>query len=112
MSFLPNRKWTTIMTVGSLAAFVCGCNAGSPRPLTFQVKDQEVPVVLMVGPFQTANIIYDGQPLTPDVEDALKATFQSSLKSAGVFKDVKILVAKRMVSGLENLASPLGNGVG
>ena len=96
MNFLPNRKWTTIMTIGSLAVFVYGCSAGSPRPLTFQVKDQEVPVVLMVGPFQTANIIYDGQPLTPDVEDALKATFQSSLKSTGVFKDVKILVAKRV----------------
>lgn len=110
MNFLPNRKWTTIMTIGSLAVFVCGCSAGSQRPLTFQVKDQEVPVVLMVGPFQTANIIYDGQPLTPDVEDALKATFQSSLKSAGVFKDVKNPGGEEDGRGLVGRRKPVGYG--
>jgi uncharacterized caspase-like protein len=83
------------MAIGSLAAFVCGCSAGPSKTLAFQLKDQEVPVVLMVGPFQTATVTYNGEPLTPDVEDVIKATFQSALKSAGVFKDVKILVAKK-----------------
>ena len=49
----------------------------------------------MVGPFQTSTVTYDGAPLTPDVEDAIKATYQSALKSTGVFKEVKILVAKK-----------------
>ena len=102
MNFLSNRKWQAIMTIGSLAVVVCGCSAGSPISLTFPVKDQEVPVVLMVGPFQTANVLYDGHPLTPDVEDAIKQTFQSALKSAGVFKDVKILEAKRVAGASQD----------
>jgi hypothetical protein len=95
MNFLPDRKSTVFMTIGSLAVFVYGCSGGPAKPLAFQLKDQEVPVVVMVGPFQTAKVTYDGEPLTPDVEEAIQATFQSSLKSAGVFKDVKILAAKK-----------------
>jgi hypothetical protein len=96
MNFLSTKKWAAIMMIGAFAVFVYGCSAGSQKPLAFQLKDQEVPVVLMVGPFQTSKVTYDGEPLTPDVEDAIKATFHSALKSAGVFKDVKILVAKKM----------------
>ena len=96
MKFLPTKKWTAIMTIGSLTVFVCGCSAGPAKTLAFQLKDQEVPVVLIVGPFQTSKVTYEGEPLTPDVEDAIKETFQSAIKSAGVFKDVKILVAKRV----------------
>ena len=96
MKSLPTKKWTAIMAIGSLAVFVCGCSAGPAKTLAFQLKDQEVPVVLIVGPFQTSKVTYEGEPLTPDVEDAIKETFQSAIKSAGVFKDVKILVAKRV----------------
>ncbi|MEQ1844536.1 MAG: caspase family protein [Nitrospira sp.] len=96
MIFSPARKWSTIVMIGSLAVFMYGCSSGPQKTLTFQLKDQDVPVVLMVGPFQTATVTYDGGPLTPDIEDAIKATFQSSLKAAGVFKDVKVLVVKRV----------------
>jgi hypothetical protein len=96
MNFLSTGKWMALMAIGSFAAFVCGCSGGPAKTLAFQLKDQEVPVVLMIGPFQTSTVTYDGAPLTPDVEDAIKATFQRSLKSTGVFKDVKILVAKKV----------------
>jgi len=97
MSFLQTRKRTAIMMTGALAALAYGCSADPLKPLAFQVKDQEVPVVVMVGPFDTAKVAYDGKPLTPDVEDALKESFQNSLKSVGVFKEVKILQVKKEV---------------
>lgn len=95
MKILPTRKRTAIMMIGALTASVYGCSAEPVKPLAFQVKEQEVPVVVMVGPFETTKVTYDGKPLTPDVEDAIKESFQSSIKSTGVFKDVKILQVKK-----------------
>lgn len=90
------RSWKSAgpMIIGAFTIFFYGCG-GAPKPLTFQVKDQEVPVVVMVGPFKTTKVTHVDTPLTPDIEEAIQTTFQTSLKSTGVFKDVRIITAKK-----------------
>lgn len=92
---MHNWKSARFMIIGAFAILLYGCGGGPATPLAFPVKDQEVPVVVIVGPFQTAKITHDGAPLTPDIEEAIQTTFQNSLKTAGVFKDVRILAAKK-----------------
>jgi hypothetical protein len=51
------------------AVAVSGCvSPVAPPVLNIPAKDQEVPVVVAIGPINTTGVVYDGQPVSPGAE--------------------------------------------
>ncbi len=62
-----------------------------PPALSFPVKEQEVPVVLAVGPVDIDKVKYEGAALSEYVESTIQGTIKDTLTRTQVFKDVIIL---------------------
>ena len=82
----------TIAGLAALTAAISGCVPNMEAPLlNIPAREQEVPVVVAIGPIDTSKVAYDGQPVSQFTETALQETLLSSLKRTQLFKDVVVL---------------------
>lgn len=81
----------------SLVALMLGgvasaCVPHIPPPNLFiPVQEQEVPVVLAIGPLDMTKVQLDGQPLSQEMEIAPRATLKELLARTQILKDVVLL---------------------
>ncbi len=81
----------------SLCLLLCGSLTGACVPdisapaLSFPVKEQEVPVVLAIGPIDVDKVTHEGAALSEHVERTFQATIKDTLARTQVFKDVVVL---------------------
>jgi hypothetical protein len=83
---------------------VCGLLAAcvpyiSPPSISCPVKEQEVPVIVAIGPFDTAKIAVEGAPLGEDISSAIQGQLKDALSRIQIFKDVVIL---KLPAGAKN----------
>jgi len=82
-----------------LRILLCAALAGACTPsiappfLTVPVKEQEVPIVLTIGPIHTSKLVYEGAPVGGSIESSIQRTLHDTLSRTNVFKDVVILNA-------------------
>ncbi|MBI4400976.1 MAG: caspase family protein [Nitrospirae bacterium] len=62
-----------------------------PPALTVPAGEQEVPVVLAVGPIDTTKVTHDGAPASEFVEGTIQETIKNTLSRTQIFKDVAVL---------------------
>ncbi len=82
------RMWSLWLAVA--LAFE-GCASEKPANLSLRVKDQDVPVVIAVGPMDVSAVTYDGNPVSADLEATIQQMYVDPLKRTGIFKEVKVL---------------------
>jgi hypothetical protein len=68
-----------------------GCGSVSSPNLALSVKDQDVPVVVAIGPFDAATVRFEEESFGAQTEKAIQEHFSKALKGTGVFKEVKVL---------------------
>lgn len=90
-----------------LAAFtVTACVPDiAPPALTFPVKEQEVPAVLVIGPIDTSKIVFEGAPVGENMDQSLQEAVKSNLARTQVFKDVTILKLTDKTDDAETILS-------
>lgn len=62
-----------------------------PSALTIPAGEQEVPMVMAVGPIDTTKVLYDGVPVSEVMEGTIQATMKETLSHTQIFKDVVVL---------------------
>lgn len=91
---------------------ICGlvaCNHSIPSSnLQLSVKEQEVPVVIAIGPIDATKVRFKDNTPIPNVDSAIQEAFQDSLLQAGVFKEVRILKLDTMGIKSEDPETILG----
>ena len=70
---------------------LAGCSSLGQPDLQLSVKDQDVPVIVLIGPFDTSKVQFEDNSPIPNIQWSLQHTFEDALKRTGVFKEVKIL---------------------
>jgi hypothetical protein len=79
---------TVLLVIGCLGA----CVATIPPPaLTIPAAEQEVPVVVAVGPMNVRLVTYDGEPTSEFVERTFQETIKQALDRTQLFKSVVVL---------------------
>ena len=63
----------------------------APPNLTVPVKEQEVPIIVAVGPVDTTKATLDGQPVGSDLDRSLRQVTRDMLHRTSVFKDVVLV---------------------
>lgn len=68
------------------------CTATIPPPnLTVPVKEQEVPIIVAIGPVNTAKVTHEGGPVGKDLDKSIQAVVRDMLHRTNVLKDVVVL---------------------
>ncbi len=62
-----------------------------PPNLTVPVKEQDVPIVVAIGPIDTTKITYEGGPVGKDLDKSLQEVIRDMLHRTNVLKDVIVL---------------------
>lgn len=91
MTQMRSEKIHQLSAIVLLGLLVSACASDKPANLALRVKDQDVPVVIAVGPMDVSAVKYEGNPVAPDLEGAIQQMFLDPLKRTGIFKEVKIL---------------------
>jgi PBP1b-binding outer membrane lipoprotein LpoB len=63
----------------------------APPNLTVPVKEQDVPIVVAIGPIDTGKATLDGRPIGNDLERALRQVTRDMLHRTNVLKDVVMM---------------------
>ena len=73
-------------------AFVAACTpAIVPPNLTVPVKEQDVPIVVAIGPIDTSKVVYEGGPIGKDLDKSLQQVVRDMLHRTNVLKEVIVL---------------------
>ena len=92
---MPQSLAARILCTGVLCAGLALTTACTPAivppNLTVPVNEQEVPIVVAIGPVQTAKITHAGNPIGKDLDKAIQAVIRDMLHRTNVMKDVIIL---------------------
>lgn len=62
-----------------------------PPNLVVPVKEQDVPIVVAIGPIDTSKIVYEGGPTGKDLDKSLQKVVRDMLHRTNVLKDVIVL---------------------
>ena len=62
-----------------------------PPNLTVPVKEQDVPIVVAIGPVQTAKITHAGSPIGKDLDKSIQTVIRDMLHRTNVMKDVIVM---------------------
>ena len=90
----PSGHSTWFLRIVLCAALAGACTPSIVPPfLTVPVKEQEVPIVLTIGPIHTGKLVYEGAPVGGSIESSIQRTLHDTLSRTNVFKDVVILNA-------------------
>jgi hypothetical protein len=82
----------SLSIVGLLAALMVACVPSIPPPLLqIPAKEQEVPVVVAVGPIDTSKVTYADHAISEYIEPALQNTIRDTLTRTHLLKDVVLL---------------------
>lgn len=79
-----------LLAVGAVLLAACVPTIPSPV-LTLPVRDQDVPVILAIGPIKTARLTYEGAALNRMMERVIQQMIRDTLLRTERFKDVVIL---------------------
>jgi len=63
----------------------------APPNLTVPVREQEVPIVVAVGPLDATKVTYEGRPVGNDLDQSLQTVVRDMLHRTNVLKDVIVL---------------------
>jgi hypothetical protein len=84
--------WFTALPALTVCGLLTACVPYIPPPaLSFPVKEQEVPMVVAIGPFDTVKVTVEGASLGEDVDSTIQGQLKDALARTQVFKDVVIL---------------------
>ena len=82
------------------AALAGACTPSiAPPSLTVPVKEQEVPIVLAIGPIDTHRLVYDDAPVGGPIESSMQQTIHNTLSRTGVFKEIVTLKLPSQAGG-------------
>ena len=85
-----HSTWFLRMLLCAALADACTPSIAPPF-LTVPVKEQEVPIVLTIGPIYTGKLAFEGAPMGGPIESSIQRTLRDTLSRTNVFKDVVIL---------------------
>ncbi|MFM8551044.1 MAG: hypothetical protein ACKOCD_01825 [Nitrospiraceae bacterium] len=101
-SLQPRRlPWLLLATFSAVA---CVPDI-TPPALTFPVKDQEVPAVLVIGPIDTTKVVFEGAPVGEHMDQSLQEAIKNNLTRTQVFKDVVLLKLTEKTDDAEKILS-------
>ena len=104
MSWHRNRLIVCWLCLGLCSLSIPACSSAKSKSMVLRVKDQDVPVVVAIGPFDVQAVKYDGEPVSGDIQGSIQEAFRAALKNTGVFKEVKILqIDKQAVPDSESI---------
>jgi len=86
-----SRTLCTGVLIAGLALTTACAPAITPPNLTVPVKEQEVPIVVAIGPIDTTKVTRDGSPIGTDLDKSLQQVIHGMLQRTNVMKDVLIL---------------------
>lgn len=73
-------------------ALVSACAPAITAPnLTVPVKEQEVPIVVAIGPVNTSKIAHEGSPIGKDLDKSIQQVIRDMLHRTNVMKDVIVM---------------------
>lgn len=75
----------------------------SPPALTFPVKEQEVPAVLVIGPIDTTKVVFEGAPVGDNMDQSLQESLKNNLARTQVFKEVALLTLTDKTNDAEKI---------
>lgn len=87
-----HASWFILALLGAALAGACAPSI-APTSITVPVREQEVPIILTIGPIDTRQLVYEDAPVGGPVESSIQRTLHNTLSRAGVFKEVLILNA-------------------
>ncbi|HWF60206.1 MAG TPA: caspase family protein [Nitrospira sp.] len=85
----PGIGWCVPLVLSTL--MLSACSSAPTSNFNLRVKDQQVPVVVAIGPFDVSGVTHKGAPVSNNLEASIQEMFHAPLKNAGIFKEVKIL---------------------
>ncbi len=85
----PGIGWCVPLVLSIL--MLSACSSAPTSNFNLRVKDQQVPVVVAIGPFDVSGVTHKGAPVSNNLEASIQEMFHAPLKNAGIFKEVKIL---------------------
>jgi hypothetical protein len=86
---LPATRFTLLVAVLTL---LNACTpAIAPPNLTVPVKEQDVPIIVAIGPVDTSKVTYDGGPVGKDLGKSMQQVIRDMLHRTNVMKDVIVL---------------------
>jgi hypothetical protein len=86
--FLSRFRTTAFPSIGVLSLAVACAPELAPPNLTIPVKEQEVPVVVAIGPIDTTKIVLNGDPIGKDLDKSIQKVIRDMLHRTNVMKDV------------------------
>ena len=95
------RRRQALGLLGTLvaAAVLHGCSTEKPANLNLRVKDQDVPVIIAVGPMDVSAVKYKDDPVAPELERTIQHMFVDPLTRAGIFTQVIVLKLEPSAGG-------------
>ena len=91
---MPLTITPRILFIGVLLsgyAFAACTPTIAPPNLTVPVKEQDVPIVVAIGPIDTTKVSYEGGPVGKDLDKSLQQVIRDMLHRTNVLKDVIVL---------------------
>jgi len=80
---------TRVLVLAACVALSTACTPTIVPPnLTVPVREQEVPIIVAVGPIDTTKATFNGQPIGSGLERSLRQVTRDMLHRTNVFKDV------------------------
>ena len=83
----PHRLSSCLPIAGFLLTVACTPVIPPPN-LTVPAREQEVPIVIAVGPIDKTKFAYDGRPIGQDIDKAIQQVTRDMLHRTNVLKDV------------------------
>lgn len=88
---IPQRILFPGTFVPALALVAACAPALAPPNLAIPVKEQEVPIVVAIGPINTTKIARDGSPIGKNLDTSIQQVIRDMLRRTNVMKDVIVI---------------------
>lgn len=81
----------SLIFFGGVLALASGCASHETNIMDIVKKDQQVPITLAIGPFDTSQLIYREEQIDADFGEILNESFLVNLENTNIFKKVFLL---------------------
>lgn len=85
------RSLGTLLLFAGIAYIAACTSTITPPNLTVPVKEQDVPIIVAIGPIDMAKVTYDGDSIGKDIDKSVQKIVRDMLHRTNVLKDVVVL---------------------
>jgi hypothetical protein len=86
-----SRSWRAVLAMTAIAMATACTPTIVPPNLTVPVREQDVPLVVAIGPIDTTKVVHAGGPVGKDLGKSLQKVVRDMLHRTNVLKDVIVL---------------------